>query len=148
MCAGSVARLIEPTPLETLTITPSVDRLRIGMKARLTRTRPARMLDRLSDVPVIGVDAAWQVQAANDLAVVLLGESRDAQTRESNIAWRHFTGAASRVVRSPEAGRITLDCDVLVAQDSDLRLIVYTAAAGSPDARALLGTIGLQSFPS
>ena len=48
----------------------------------------------------------------------------------------------------PEVGLITVDCDVLVAQGSDLRLVVYTAASGSSDAEslALLGAIGLQSF--
>jgi transcriptional regulator with XRE-family HTH domain len=37
----------------------------------------------------------------------------------------------------PEAGPITLDCDILNVRGSDLRLIVYTAAPGSPDAEAL-----------
>jgi transcriptional regulator with XRE-family HTH domain len=48
----------------------------------------------------------------------------------------------------PEVGRITLDCDILSVQGSDLRLVVYTAPAGTPDADALalLGAIGLQSF--
>jgi hypothetical protein len=48
----------------------------------------------------------------------------------------------------PEVGRVTLDCDMLTVMGSDLRLIVYTAAPGSPDADALalLGAIGTQSF--
>ena len=35
-----------------------------------------------------------------------------------------------------------------MVQESDLRLVVYTATSGSSDAEALalLGTIGLQSF--
>jgi transcriptional regulator with XRE-family HTH domain len=37
----------------------------------------------------------------------------------------------------PELGPITLDCDILSVRGSDLRLIVYTAAPGSPDADAL-----------
>ncbi len=50
----------------------------------------------------------------------------------------------------PEIGTITLDCDALSVESSDLRLIVYTAAAGSTDADALalLGAIGLQAFSS
>jgi MmyB-like transcription regulator ligand binding domain len=48
----------------------------------------------------------------------------------------------------PAIGTITLDCDALAVQGSDLSVIVYTAPAGSPDAEALslLGAIGLQSF--
>jgi MmyB-like transcription regulator ligand binding domain len=171
-----------------------------------------RLLDRLTDVPVMVLDASWQVLAANGLAGALIGDFSGASGRERNIAWRHFTGASSRLVRAeeedadadaevvadlrealgrypaddqlgaliddlrrvssrfaelweqhpavgrrsasrktfshPEIGLITLDCDVLVAQGSDLRLVVYTAPHGSSDAEslALLGTIGLQSF--
>jgi transcriptional regulator with XRE-family HTH domain len=170
-----------------------------------------RLLDRLSDVPVMVMDASWQVIAANPLASALLGDLSGASARDRNLAWRHFTGAPSRLVRSredelaadgeivadlrealgrypsdvqlralvddlrdasarfaaaweehpvgrrsasrktfqhPDVGPITLDCDVLVAQGSDLRLVVYTARAGSSDADALalLATIGLQSF--
>ena len=48
----------------------------------------------------------------------------------------------------PEAGELTLDCDDLLIQGSDLRLVVFTAAPGSSSAHALqlLGAIGLQHF--
>ena len=170
-----------------------------------------RLLDRLGDVPVLVLDAAWQVVATNSLADALLGDFSHASGRERNLAWRHFTGAPGRLVRGeveraeagaeivadlrdalgrypaddelaaliddlretspsfaelwkqhgvarrsasrktflhPEVGSITLDCDVLVAQGSDLRLVVYTAPSGSDDARslALLSAIGLQAF--
>jgi transcriptional regulator with XRE-family HTH domain len=170
-----------------------------------------RILDRLGDVPVLVLDAAWHVVAVNPLAAALLGDLTREPLRERNIIWRHFAGAPSRIVRSaeeeaaqeaeavadlhdalgrypadpvlreliddlraasprfaelweqrpvarraadrktfehPESGRITLDCDVLSVSGSDLRLVVYTAAAGSPDAEALalLGAIGLQTF--
>jgi hypothetical protein len=153
-----------------------------------------RVLDRLGDVPVLVVDAAWEVIEMNPLASALLGERRD------NILRRHFSGEPSPIVRTPEeiaameegwvadlhlaagrypndgplhaliadlraisprfeqlweqrpaaehvadrktiehpeVGRVTVDCDVLTVAGSDLRLVVYTAPPGSPDARAL-----------
>jgi transcriptional regulator with XRE-family HTH domain len=170
-----------------------------------------RVLDRLGDVPVLVLDAAWHVVAANALGAALLGDFSAQPLRARNIAWRHFTGGPSRLVRTPEEeaeheadvvadlhdalgrypddpdlraliddlvaesprfaelweqrpvarraadrktfehpeiGRVTLDCDVLTVVGSDLRLVVYTAPSGSPDAEALalLGAIGLQTF--
>jgi hypothetical protein len=169
------------------------------------------LLDRLGDVPVTVVDAAWEVIAWNALSAALIGEPAPRPGRERNILWRHFTGVSGRVVRDaeataafeadavadlhaalgrypddpslrsliddlravnerfatlwetrpvatlsssaktfehPEVGRITLDCDVLRAQGSDVRIIVYTPRPGSPDADALalIGVIGLQSM--
>lgn len=48
----------------------------------------------------------------------------------------------------PEVGELTLDCDDLAIQGSDLELVVFTAAPGSSSAQALelLGAIGLQRF--
>jgi transcriptional regulator with XRE-family HTH domain len=173
-----------------------------------------RVLDRLADVPVLVIDAAWQIVAINGLGSALLGVyPAGGSERERNIAWRQFAGIPSRVVhdaasragfereivadlreargrhpdderlqelvdelcalnprfaelwerrevrqrgaatkriRHPEAGTLTLDCDILTTRDSDLRLVVYTAAPGTPDsnALALLGAVGLQSFDS
>jgi transcriptional regulator with XRE-family HTH domain len=170
-----------------------------------------RILDRLGDVPVTVLDAAWEVVAANALAAALLGDLSGRPPRERNVAWRHVLRMPGRVVRTPqedaamdaeivadlhaalgrypddeplraliadlraasphfaqlweerpvgrrtagrktfehpEIGAITLDCDILTVADSDLRLVVYTAAPGTPDASALalLGAVGLQSF--
>jgi hypothetical protein len=56
--------------------------------------------------------------------------------------------ASHKTIRHPEVGDVTLDCDILMVAGSDLRIVVYTAAPGSADARALalLGAVGLQSF--
>jgi transcriptional regulator with XRE-family HTH domain len=56
--------------------------------------------------------------------------------------------AARKTILHPDVGAITLDCDVLTVRDSDLRLVVYSAPAGSPEAQALalLGAVGLQTF--
>ncbi|MFJ9039036.1 helix-turn-helix transcriptional regulator [Streptomyces sp. NPDC102406] len=168
-----------------------------------------RMLDRMSDTPILVLDAAWQVVATNPLLIALLGEVSAGQARDQNLLWRHFTGVPSRVVATPEqdaafesaatadlraaAGRhpddpllralvadlrrasprfeslwqeravarhassrktihhpevgpLTLDCDVLTVEGSDLRVVLYTAVPGSADAHTLelLRTIGTQ----
>jgi transcriptional regulator with XRE-family HTH domain len=56
--------------------------------------------------------------------------------------------AGTKTFLHPEIGPITLDCDFLAVRDSDLRLIVYTAAPGSEAAGQLelLSAIGLQRF--
>jgi transcriptional regulator with XRE-family HTH domain len=56
--------------------------------------------------------------------------------------------ASRKTFLHPEVGSLTLDCDVLTVRGSDLRLVVYTAPPGSPDADALavLDAVGLQSF--
>jgi len=170
-----------------------------------------RLLDRLTDVPVMVVDAAGEIVAANPLANALMGDLHGATRRERTIPWRHFSGIPSRLQRTPEEhaeaeeamaadlrealgrfpddhylnelirdlrelsprfaelwerrpvarrpsrtktfnhpeiGTLTLDCDALAVQGSDLSVIVYTTPVGSPDADALalLATIGLQSF--
>ncbi len=47
----------------------------------------------------------------------------------------------------PDVGHLTLDCDVLVVQGTDLRVVTYTAAPASKDteALALVGVLGLQT---
>jgi transcriptional regulator with XRE-family HTH domain len=170
-----------------------------------------RVLDRLTDLPVMAFDASWEVIARNALAEALLGELPVEPGRGRNIVWRHFTGARSPVLRAdeqdaafeaemvadlhaalgrypqdetlrrlvadlsevsdrfrmlwetrparvrvssrktfehPAVGPITLDCDVLRVEGSDVRLVIYTPQPGSPDADALalIGVIGLQTL--
>jgi transcriptional regulator with XRE-family HTH domain len=53
-----------------------------------------------------------------------------------------------KTIDSPAVGPITLDCDVLTAPDSDLRIVVYTAPPGSEEASKLdlLRVLGLQEI--
>jgi len=55
--------------------------------------------------------------------------------------------AARKTILHPDVGHLTLDCDVLVVQGTDLRVVTYTAHPGSPDAEALalVGVLGLQT---
>ncbi|MFK4103047.1 helix-turn-helix transcriptional regulator [Streptomyces sp. NPDC019531] len=56
--------------------------------------------------------------------------------------WATETAAAPhtsdrKTIRHPEVGDLVLDCDVLVVPGADLRMVTYTAAAGSGDAGKL-----------
>ncbi|MEU5261499.1 helix-turn-helix transcriptional regulator [Amycolatopsis sp. NPDC021455] len=65
---------------------------------------------------------------------------------ESGGVGRHEAGR--KTIDHPQAGPLTLDCDVLSVAGSDLRIMVYTAEPGTEDADrlALLGVIGTQSL--
>jgi transcriptional regulator with XRE-family HTH domain len=83
----------------------------------------------------------------------LIGDLRSRSPRfaelwEERPVARRISGR--KTFEHPEVGRMTLDCDVLLAAGTDVRLIVYTAPPGTPaaDALALLAAIGLQSFSS
>lgn len=56
----------------------------------------------------------------------------------------------SRKVVASRVGPVEIDCDVLTVPGSDLRIVVYTATPGSPDAAALdlLRVTGLQELPT
>lgn len=58
-----------------------------------------RILDRLTDTPVIVLDAAGHIVAWNAMATALLGDFSVMSERERNIPWRFFTGGPSAVVR-------------------------------------------------
>jgi MmyB-like transcription regulator ligand binding domain len=45
--------------------------------------------------------------------------------------------ASRKTVDHPRVGLLTLDCDVLSVAGSDLRVMIYTAEPGTPDATRL-----------
>ncbi|NED99111.1 helix-turn-helix transcriptional regulator [Phytoactinopolyspora halotolerans] len=56
--------------------------------------------------------------------------------------------ARHKVIDHPEAGLITLDCDTLIVDGDDLRIMVYTAEPGTDDAErlALAVVLGTQAL--
>ena len=172
--------------------------------------RPAtlRLLDRMTDLPVMVFDAKGDVLAWNAMAIALHGDFTALPVEQRNIIRRQFLGPHGRVVHSddraakaesvadlravaarypadpglrrllaalrtsaefrelwaegrvaarrasskrfdhPELGSITLDCDVLLLPEADQRMVVYSAAAGTPagQALALLRVLGLQDL--
>jgi hypothetical protein len=55
---------------------------------------------------------------------------------------------STKTIDHPQVGAVTLDCDLLGVAGSDLRIMVYTAEPGSPDAErlALLSVLGTQTL--
>jgi hypothetical protein len=69
------------------------------------------------------------------IAELLAASARFRELWESGVVGEHVS--ERKVVRSPVVGDIELDCDVLSVAGSDLRIIAYTAPAGSEAAEKL-----------
>jgi DNA-binding XRE family transcriptional regulator len=86
-------------------------------------------------------------RALSHLVSRLRAESPEFERRwaEARVAEHR---SSRKTVTSTPVGPITVDCDVLTAPGSDLRIVVYTAAPGSTDEARLdlLRVTGLQSL--
>ena len=95
-------------------------------------------------------EAASRYPADEELAALV----RDLRGVSERFAARWEQPAVTRIrgerktVRNPVVGDITLDCDVLTVHGNDLRVVVFTAAPGTPDADklAMLTIVGEQDF--
>ncbi|HWG24257.1 helix-turn-helix domain-containing protein [Actinospica sp.] len=70
----------------------------------------------------------------------LVGDLRESSARFRGLWETRHVGIYNqerKTVEHPYAGRLQLDCDILTTYRSDLRVVVCTAAAGSPSAKAL-----------
>ncbi|WP_031109180.1 helix-turn-helix transcriptional regulator [Streptomyces sp. NRRL S-146] len=102
--------------------------------------------------PVLQDGDALRPALVADLRTALVGHPRDRglidlveelRSTSAEFARLWDEGAvgphvsARKTVVHPEVGEVTCDCDVLTVPGSDIRLIVYTVAAGSADAEKL-----------
>jgi transcriptional regulator with XRE-family HTH domain len=76
-----------------------------GLERQITPS-VQRILDRLTDTPVLVVDASWQCITANPLAYALTGDTTVLPPRAQNLAWTAFTGAPNRYIRTEEEERL------------------------------------------
>jgi transcriptional regulator with XRE-family HTH domain len=124
-------------------------RLFAGWSTRIVRSPEEQAA--MQDEAVADLHQALGQYPQDERLRALVDDLRAASPRFAEL-WERRPVAARTAGRKtfehPEVGRITLDCDVLTVRDSDLRIMVYTAAPGSDDAGALalLGAVGLQSF--
>ena len=84
---------------------------------------------------------------AQNLVDHLLAESEEFAGLWARHEVAHRAGMTKRFVH-PLVGTLTLDCQVLTAENLTEKLIVFTAAPGTEDAErlALLGVVGSQRF--
>lgn len=61
-----------------------------------------RLMDRLSDVPVLVATVAGEMLACNHLGSALQGDFSRLSRRERTLAWRHFRGLSTRAVRTEQ----------------------------------------------
>lgn len=61
-----------------------------------------RLMQRLEATPMAVCSASWTMISWNPMWAALMGDPSGLGGRDRNIVWRHFTGAASRVVRTDE----------------------------------------------
>lgn len=70
----------------------------------------------------------------------LVADLRQASPRFDELWQRRIVAQPDpgpKTIMHPELGPITLDCDVLTAAGTDLRVVMYTADPASPDAAKL-----------
>jgi transcriptional regulator with XRE-family HTH domain len=106
----------------------------------------------LSGWPVRHADVGLEAALVADLRTALVDYPKDihlstlvAEMRENSPEFaRLWTEggvgkhvSSRKTIEHPEVGDITCDCDVLTVPGSDVRLVVYSAADGTPDSEKL-----------
>jgi hypothetical protein len=94
----------------------------------------------MSATIVSDLHAARDRFPSDERLLAIIGELRE-QSPDFARLWEERPAAvhasASKAIEHPVAGDITLECDVLRVEGSDLRIVVYSAAPGSADAEAI-----------
>lgn len=82
------------------------------------------------------------------VAELRAGSARFAELWEAGVLGVHES--FRKTIDHPAVGLVTLDCDVLIAAGTDLRLVAYTAEPGSEAAErlALITVLGTQTLTS
>lgn len=80
---------------------------RPGHIVSVPRASTLRLLDRVTDLPVVLLDAKGDVLAWNALATALLGDFSSWPLSQRNLAWQRFLGGGGRVSGDPEENERT-----------------------------------------
>jgi transcriptional regulator with XRE-family HTH domain len=80
---------------------------RPGHIASTPRASTLRLLERVTDLPAVLIDAKGDVLAWNDMAAALLGDFSAWPPGQRNLAWQRFLGTGGRVARDPDEAEAT-----------------------------------------
>jgi transcriptional regulator with XRE-family HTH domain len=114
-----------------------------GGHDRVTHTVEQR--NRLETALVADLWAASARYPADTGLRALVSDLHEASPRFTRLWDKHLVGVHKsdrKTVHHPELGPLTLDCDVFLASDGDLRAVVCTASPGSGAAAGLQLLIG------
>lgn len=110
----------------------------LGSSSYIRHTPEQR--EAMSATIVSDLHAALDRFPADERLLAVIGELREQSPRFAAL-WEERPAAvhasATKAIEHPVVGALALDCDVLHVDGSDLRIVVYSAAPGSPDAEAL-----------
>jgi len=105
------------------------------------RASTLRLLDRLSDLPVVVLDAKSDILAWNALAAALLGDFSAWPDGRRNVVWQRFLGSGGRVAHDPVEHERTSTESVAALRvavgrypaDPGLARLIEELVAGSPE---------------
>ncbi|MFJ9853737.1 hypothetical protein [Streptomyces sp. NPDC101150] len=109
------------------------------MPAGGARHAPGRIA-RYESALVADLRTATARYPADERLWALIGDLRRSVPRFAELWEAHLVDdheSDTKTVHHPVLGPLTLDCDVLSAPGTDLRLVLLTAAPGTPDAEKL-----------
>ena len=89
------------------------------------------MVHQLPGNPAAIYDPSWSPIIWNSMWATIFGDPNERPVRERNKVWRYFTGLPTRVLRSSQDER-------RFCRHEGLRVVVFTAPAGSSSAKALI----------
>lgn len=89
----------------------------------------------VADLRAAQVDYPGDRGLSDLLAELRAGSAEFARLWDEGAVGRHIS--SRKTILHPQVGEVTCDCDVLTVPGCDIRLVVYTAAAGSEDAGKL-----------
>lgn len=83
-----------------------------GRISVVVRPSVHRLVERLSDLPVMVMSAKGDILAWNSLSAALVRDWSEVPVRERNIIWQQFLGDPDRVVFTPEERKVAMSQSV------------------------------------